>query len=135
MNFFLLGLGSNIQPEQNLPKAQSALEEVGQIATCSPALSTQAVGKSFHQSFHNQLLVFESELPAPLLKQKLQQIEVALGREPKSPARKTKDRTIDIDILGQGNSQQDCLTMPLDEIYYQKVQQAWQQNVVQFEKV
>ena len=128
MNFYLLGLGSNIEPRKHLEAALEALGRVGSITAASPILTTPPVGETFQQPFCNQLLVLQSHLPAPLLKQKLLAIETALGREPKSPARALKDRTIDIDILGQAASTHDCRQLHPEESYFRRVAVAWQQQ-------
>jgi 2-amino-4-hydroxy-6-hydroxymethyldihydropteridine diphosphokinase len=128
MSFFLLGLGSNIKPEDNLTQAASALEQLGRVAATSPALATAPVGETFHHEFRNQLLILECDLPAPMLKHRLQAIEVDLGREPKSPARKTRDRPIDIDILAQAETLESCRHAVPEESYYQSVYQLWCQE-------
>lgn len=125
MAFYLLGLGSNILPDEHLSSAYQELASLGDIMACSPTLETQAKGDTFSCSFKNQLIVLESDQVEPMLKQKLQRIEEKLGREPKSPSRKLKDRTIDIDILFRAHSFQDCQQAPLDDSYYQSVQTAW----------
>lgn len=129
MSYYLLGLGSNIDPYRYLQQARPALAELGSIVEHSAIIQTQAEGDSFSGMFCNQLLVLECSLPPTLLKQKLQRIEVALGREPKSPARKHKDRTIDLDILGKANSVEQCRQLPLTDSYYQQVQHQWLENV------
>ncbi|WP_419811424.1 2-amino-4-hydroxy-6-hydroxymethyldihydropteridine diphosphokinase [Bacterioplanoides sp.] len=122
---YLLGLGSNINPQQNLAAAIRHLDDVGRVISVSPALETAPVGNSFQHAFMNQLVIFDSDLLPNLLKIRLQKIEIALGREAKNPARKNKDRTIDIDILYQGNNEQDCLHNKPEDSYNQQVQQLW----------
>ena len=126
MRFYLLGLGSNLQPHKHLPGALAELAAIGHIRAQSPVITTAPVGDTFHYEFCNQLLVLESELLPGPLKQRLQHIEIKLGREPKNPGRKTKDRTIDIDILASAASPEECRQAPLAEPYYQRVQQQWQ---------
>ena len=50
-----------------------------------------------------------------------------MGREPKSPARKTRDRTIDIDILGEAQSAVEARALVPDESYYAEVYANWNQ--------
>lgn len=127
MPFYLLGLGSNIQPEHYLPAARSRLLGLGVIAALSPVIRTQPVGNTFSQAFSNQLLILDTPLSAAALKAHLLALEEQLGREPKSPQRAQRDRTIDLDIL-HGGSLQACLSAPLEDRYYQQVQQqGWQQ--------
>lgn len=127
MTHYLLGLGSNINPDDNLPKAIIALANITQVVTVSPIVHTQAEGNSFNFPFQNQLVLVRCSLKETELKQQLLDIEVAMGREPKCEARKFKDRTIDIDILGTAQSEAECLQYPLDESYYLSVQKQWQQ--------
>lgn len=127
MTHYLLGLGSNLNPERHLPLARAALADIADVITASPPLKTSAVGTTFSQPFQNQLILVRSGLDVGQLKQQLLQIEESLGREPKCEARKKKDRTIDIDILGEAPEQQTCLRQPLDESYYQSVREHWQQ--------
>ncbi|MDF1764388.1 MAG: 2-amino-4-hydroxy-6-hydroxymethyldihydropteridine diphosphokinase [Oleibacter sp.] len=128
MFYYLLGLGSNLNPQLNINKAIEALSGLGNVVDQSPVLTTPPVGDTFHHEFCNQLVILQSEIPPPLLKHRLQMVEVDLGREPKSPARKTKDRTIDIDIMGQADNHTACRNLPLEEPYYQRVKQQWHQT-------
>ncbi|ASP40323.1 2-amino-4-hydroxy-6-hydroxymethyldihydropteridine diphosphokinase [Bacterioplanes sanyensis] len=129
MSFYLLGLGSNIDPHRHLQQVQQPLAELGPLLEQSAVLETQAEGDNFSGTFCNQLVILRCELPPTLLKQKLQRIEVQLGREPKNPARKHKDRTIDIDILGRADSIEHCRQLPLEDDYYQQVQRQWLEKV------
>ncbi len=129
MPYYLLGLGSNIAPHQNLTQAQPALAALGELIEQSDIVETPAEGSCFSGSFCNQLIVLHCELPSTMLKQRLQRIEVAMGREPKSPSRKTKDRTIDLDILGQADNPETCRQLPLEDSYYRQVQDYWSEKV------
>lgn len=126
---FLLGLGSNITPVQHLASARQALGQHGQLMAVSPALETAPVGEGFSEGFYNQLLVLDTDLVAPLLKQRLQRIEEQLGREPKTPARKHRDRPIDIDILCPLQQLHDAYDIALDDSYYATVQQQWRHEL------
>ena len=128
MAYFLLGLGSNIDPRENLSRAVDALHSLGDIVDQSPAIFTEPVGDTFTHTFGNQLVILECGLPAPMLKQRLQRVEEQLGREPKSPARKTRDRTIDIDILQEAETSITPLKQtPPEESYYREVYERWNQ--------
>jgi 2-amino-4-hydroxy-6-hydroxymethyldihydropteridine diphosphokinase len=59
------------------------------------------------------------------LKAVFEQIELELGREAKSPARKLKDRTIDIDIIRQGITINSLIETPLEEHYNRQVLSSW----------
>lgn len=92
-----LGLGSNIQPEQYLPRAIAKLRQVLEIVAVSSAWETPAVGSS-GPDFLNAAVQARTGLPVEDLRvKKLRPIEKSLGRvrtaDPNAP------RTIDIDIL------------------------------------
>lgn len=126
MAIYLLGLGSNIHPEQHLAEAIKELATLGDVLSASPRVDTSPVGSTFSNAFQNQLVLMDSELPPTLLKQKLLRIESRHGREAKCPERKNRDRTLDIDILTLGNSFEECLATPLEDSYYQEVMTYWQ---------
>ena len=92
-----LSLGSNIQPETNLPKAIHLLGEYGEIRKVSHVWESNAVG-SAGPNFLNACVLFMTPLfPAELKEQVIHPIEEKLGR--KRTADKFAPRTIDIDIL------------------------------------
>lgn len=125
MFFYLIGLGSNICPQENLPRALTALENLGKVQAFSAVVSTVTVGHTFSGSFCNQLAVLASALAPQQLKQHLLDIETHLGREAKTPQRQYHDRTIDLDILAQGNSAEQVRQAAVSEIYYRQIQQLW----------
>ena len=94
---FYLNIGSNIEPETNLPKAINILREYGTVQTVSNAWESISVGAS-GPNFLNASVLFSTPLNPKELKQKIiRSIEAALGRV------RSKDRnaprTIDIDII------------------------------------
>jgi 2-amino-4-hydroxy-6-hydroxymethyldihydropteridine diphosphokinase len=92
-----LGLGSNIDPEQNLPSAVSCLGDYLEVVAVSSAWQTPAVGSS-GDDFLNAVILVRTMLPPTELKQKMvRYIEDQLGRIRSED--KYADRTIDIDLL------------------------------------
>ncbi len=96
-NQVYIGLGSNIDPEQNLRVAVEALRQSAQLKALSHAWRSAAVG-SAGPEFLNAAACLETPLdPAALKARVLVPIEQALGRvrtaDPNAP------RTIDLDIL------------------------------------
>lgn len=94
---FYLGLGSNIEPEDNLRLGIARLREHGEILAFSSVWESGAVGTS-GPNFLNLCIQYVAEAEEAELKQKvLLPIEAALGRvrtgDPNAP------RTLDIDIL------------------------------------
>ncbi|MGK0476191.1 MAG: 2-amino-4-hydroxy-6-hydroxymethyldihydropteridine diphosphokinase [Oleispira sp.] len=126
MNYYLIGLGSNIQPERNISRACKEIAKYLDILNQSPVLINPPCGNTLNFTFHNQILLINSLKTASELKSLFEKIEIELGREPKCPERKFKDRTIDIDILTQTNTAQEALTTPLKETYNQKIMHDWQ---------
>src|SRR5258706_12347698 len=92
-----LSLGSNIEPENYLPKAIGSLREHGQVLEVSRVWESHAVG-SDGPNFLNACALFLTTLRAYDLKeQTIRQIEAELGRI--RTADKNSPRTIDIDIV------------------------------------
>jgi 2-amino-4-hydroxy-6-hydroxymethyldihydropteridine diphosphokinase len=117
-----LSLGSNIQPEVNLPKALDLLYEFGEIVKVSSAWESAAVG-SDGPHFLNACALFNSPLlPVELKEQVIQRIETKLGRRRSED--KFAPRTIDIDIVlfddqlcDDKYGSQAFVVIPLAEIY------------------
>ncbi len=90
-------LGSNIEPQNYLPKAITSLREHGQVMKISSVWETRAVG-SDGPNFLNACTLFLTSLGAYDLKeQTIRKIEAQLGRV--RTADKNFPRTIDIDIV------------------------------------
>lgn len=96
VNVFL-GLGSNIQAEQNLSRAISLLKQVVQIDAISTTYHTPSVGTP-GPDFLNAAVLIRTRLSSQTLKENvIRKIETQLGR--KRTHDKNAPRTIDIDIL------------------------------------
>jgi 2-amino-4-hydroxy-6-hydroxymethyldihydropteridine diphosphokinase len=92
-----LSLGSNIEPEVNLPRAIELLAEHGEILKLSRAWESAAVG-SDGPNFLNACALFLTPLPLAELKaQVIHPIEAKLGR--KRTSNKYAPRPIDIDAV------------------------------------
>lgn len=97
MHQVYLSLGSNIQPEANLPKAIDLLSERGEILKVSNAWESEAVGSN-GPNYLNACVLFSTPLLyAELKDQVTHPIEAQLGR--KRSEDKYAPRTIDIDII------------------------------------
>jgi 2-amino-4-hydroxy-6-hydroxymethyldihydropteridine diphosphokinase len=97
MHQVYLSLGSNIQPEVNLPKAVALLQEYGEVRKVSRGWESEAVG-SDGPNFLNACILFATPLSRVEVKEKIiHPIETKLGR--KRSADKYAPRTIDIDIV------------------------------------
>lgn len=92
-----LGLGSNINAEQNLPQAVRLLNQAVQIEAISTAWHTPSVGAP-GPDFLNAAVFIRTRQSSPALKKNvIREIEAQLGR--KRTHDKNDPRTIDIDIL------------------------------------
>ena len=124
MHQVYLSLGSNIEPEINLPRAIDLLAEHGEILKLSRAWESAAVG-SDGPNFLNACALFLTPLPlAELKNQLIHPIEEKLGR--RRTADKYAPRTIDIDaVLFDDQSCHDkfwkmaFVVIPLAEINHQ----------------
>lgn len=92
-----LGLGSNISPEKNIPKAIKLLKEAVQVTAVSKVWETLAVGTE-GPNFLNAAIAIQTELsPEQLKKGVARKIEDQLGRVRTED--KNAPRPIDLDIL------------------------------------
>lgn len=96
---FLIGLGSNIDPYDNMTAMVDKLSEVVDSLTVSRVIEIPPVGMNTDALFLNAVAVVETSLNEKDLKAHCNAIEQALGRDRSDPDRKHKDRPADIDIL------------------------------------
>jgi 2-amino-4-hydroxy-6-hydroxymethyldihydropteridine diphosphokinase len=93
-----LSLGSNIEPERNLPAAVALLARYGRVRAVSTVWETRPVGFADQPNFLNVALILETRLSAQALRSEaIADIETALGRI--RSENKNAPRTIDIDIM------------------------------------
>lgn len=92
-----LSLGSNIDPEANLPKAIQKLSSIIEVVAVSSIWQTPAVGFE-GEDFLNAVVAIQTLLPPDSLKYEIiRPLETLLGRT--RTREKFSSRTIDIDIL------------------------------------
>ena len=92
-----LSLGSNIDAENNLPKAIELLREVGEVVSVSSVWESESVGFD-GPNFLNACVLFLTDLQPVELKEKIiRPIETKLGRV--RGEEKNAPRPIDIDIV------------------------------------
>jgi 2-amino-4-hydroxy-6-hydroxymethyldihydropteridine diphosphokinase len=97
-NLACLSLGSNIDPERNLPAAVTYLARFGQVRAVSTVWETLPVGFSDQPKFLNAAVLLETDLSAWALREEaIAGIETALGRV--RTENKNAPRTIDIDVM------------------------------------
>ena len=96
---YLLGIGSNIEPQTNIAKiVQLLLRQFSQLSL-SRVLRIPPIGIDSQRDFLNVVAFIETAMTEAELKTICNDIEITLGRDRLDPARKTKDRTADLDIL------------------------------------
>lgn len=96
---YLLGLGSNIEPEQNVLSMVELLLKCFSPLHLSRVVHIPPVGMNSHRHFLNAVAFIETDMAQDELKRLCNQIEVTLGRDRCDPNSKHKDRPADLDIL------------------------------------
>ncbi|HEC60140.1 hypothetical protein LCGC14_0959260 [marine sediment metagenome] len=96
---YLLGIGSNINPQTNIAQIIHLLLCKLPRLSLSRVLKIPPIGMNSRRDFLNVVVFVETEMPEVELKMICNDIEISLGRDRRDPTRKTKDRTADLDIL------------------------------------
>ena len=97
MNRAVIGVGSNIAPEVNVPRARQRIAERHVIVAESPLMKTSPIGHVDQPDFTNGALLLETPADRQRLRADLKAIETMLGREPGE--NRYGPRTIDLDIV------------------------------------
>src|SRR4051794_13758421 len=97
---YFVGLGSNLNPIQNVPSALAHLLDLfGSLDVSRIVETTPTAG--LNGPFLNAVIYLQSDMSAHELKAEFCRIEAALGRDRADPDRARKDRAVDLDILLQ----------------------------------
>ncbi|MFQ5407175.1 MAG: 2-amino-4-hydroxy-6-hydroxymethyldihydropteridine diphosphokinase [Anaerolineales bacterium] len=97
MNRIYLSLGSNVEKEQNLPRAVALLATRARLVAVSSVYETAPVGNVDAPAYFNAAALVETtRTPEDFKREILRPIESALGRRRSSD--KNAPRTIDIDV-------------------------------------
>lgn len=91
-----IGIGSNIDPKENIKKCLDMLKSGFEVIATSPMYETKPYGYEKQPNFINLAVGIKTELKAHELLKKLQEIENKLGRKRDF---RFSPRTIDLDIL------------------------------------
>jgi len=75
-----ISLGSNVEPEVNLPLAARRLSAVGRLRAVSMVYQNAAIGPSPAPDFLNAAVLVATELEANETRRRLRRIERELGR-------------------------------------------------------
>lgn len=97
VNRAVIGLGSNINAEENIRRAKEAIAGEFTLIKSSSFVETEPVGFKEQDRFLNGALLIETESDAGVLKSWLRKLESKLGRV--NTDNRYGPRTIDLDIL------------------------------------
>ncbi|UCE87244.1 MAG: 2-amino-4-hydroxy-6-hydroxymethyldihydropteridine diphosphokinase [Deltaproteobacteria bacterium] len=104
-----ISLGSNIDPETNIPAAFAALERLGSLPARSGVYRSAPHGGAQGPDFLNAVVLLETEVED--LRAELRRIEEELGRV--RPAPPNAPRPIDLDVLWEAGAPPDPAQLAL----------------------
>jgi 2-amino-4-hydroxy-6-hydroxymethyldihydropteridine diphosphokinase len=119
--YYVISIGSNIQPEHHLAAAIGLLAQDFGSLYLYQRVYTQAELVESTNVFINSVLVLNSTMPATALKAELCRIEEQLGRDRSDPKRSVKDRSCDLDILSSLQQWSEDWKTELTESYLRQV--------------
>ena len=111
MNECIIGIGSNINAEENIRKALDKLIRDFQDVSFSEMVKTKPIGIPDQADFLNGAVKLKTSLTLNELQQYLKKLEDMLGRDRSAP--KFGPRTIDLDIVIWNNE-------VVDNDYYER---------------
>lgn len=97
LNKVVIGVGSNIHPENNIRQAKNAVSNQLKLIKTSTFVETDPIGCKNQDNFINGAFLIETEMDAPALKSWLKRLEETMGRV--ASENKNGPRTIDLDII------------------------------------
>jgi 2-amino-4-hydroxy-6-hydroxymethyldihydropteridine diphosphokinase len=97
MNTVVIGIGSNIDPENNIRAAIRALEAFSKVIKVSELIRTAPIGIPDQPDFLNGAVKITTSLSKEELNTRLKETEDKLGRDRSLP--KFGPRSIDLDII------------------------------------
>ncbi|MCA9043719.1 MAG: 2-amino-4-hydroxy-6-hydroxymethyldihydropteridine diphosphokinase [Planctomycetaceae bacterium] len=97
-----IALGSNIAPEENLPRAVELLSEQFGPLACSSVWQSAPVGDTNQPDFCNAAVLVETTLSPLEIRTQLRSVEDQLGRV-RDPNNVNAARTIDLDLVLLGD--------------------------------
>ena len=111
LNEYIIGVGSNIEPEKNVELAREEISKIATILKESDFIFTKPLLYTDQPDFLNGAFLIETNLNEIELKKELNYIELRLGRI--RLENKNAPRTIDLDIIV-------CNKKIVDQDYYQR---------------
>jgi 2-amino-4-hydroxy-6-hydroxymethyldihydropteridine diphosphokinase len=115
---YVVGIGSNIQPERNSLIVLDKLARLFGPIVVSRMYYTDPVGMKSFRRFVNFCAFVRTNLSPQQFKGVCNKIEIELGRNRSDPGSKTADRPADIDLLAEISSKEELATVNLAESAY-----------------
>lgn len=119
--YYYLSIGTNIHPEDNAVRIVQQLCLAYGPILLYPFAMTEPVNIDTQRYFLNTLAVLHTDANPVSVKQRLNSIESALGRDKSDPLSSQKDRAADIDILATDRALQLAHFTRQETVYLQKV--------------
>lgn len=102
MNECIIGIGSNIAPETNIPAMLRLLSEEVEIRNVSEMIRTKPIGITEQNDYTNGAVLIRTSMDIQTLKKALKKLEDKMGRD--RSEKKFGPRNIDLDILIWNNT-------------------------------
>jgi len=99
MNFneVVIGVGSNIDPENNIREAGKTIAKYHNLIKTTTLVETEPIGCTSQKNFLNGAFLIQTQMDSSTLKAWLKDLETKLGRV--RTENKNGPRTIDLDII------------------------------------
>jgi 2-amino-4-hydroxy-6-hydroxymethyldihydropteridine diphosphokinase len=107
-----ISLGSNIDPERNLPLAMRNLEAIGEIRAVSAVYQNPSVGPTPQPDFLNAAVLIATDLEPLEIRAILREIEAAMGRVRSEDKYAPREIDLDLCLLGAWVFESPGLTLP-----------------------
>ena len=112
MNDCIIGIGSNVEADKNIPKMLSLLAEKVKIIQVSELVQTKPIGIIEQPDYINGAVLIRTEMNLEVLTKYLKKLEDQMGRD--RSQKKFGPRNIDLDILIWNN-------VVIDPDYYTRI--------------
>lgn len=107
-----IALGSNIDPEKNLPTAVKHLTKIGEILAVSMVYQNPAVGPTPQPDFLNAAVLIATDFAPLEIRARLRQIESEMGRVRSKDKYAPREIDLDLCLLGETVFESPKLTLP-----------------------
>ncbi len=107
-----ISLGSNIDPELNLPLAMQRLESIGEILAVSMVYQNPAVGPTPQANFLNAAVLIATDFEPLEIRARLREIESDMGRVRSEDKFAPREIDLDLCLLGERVFESSELMLP-----------------------